>query len=276
MKINIDQTQWNQWLEVKGLSTRTIKEYNQYFQKINNEQFNQERIISFLQQHNNNIARATIKNLILYLKMNKIEINVEIPKLTGRKRQRIIDILTEDQVIELSTKAKDERTALMELISFYGGLRVSELVETEGNEEYAVKPYSFNWNTWIKDPDQNGSLKIIGKGNKERKVFIPQKLMARIYQYIKNEVSKKQGKEDPLFPIGERRWKVILSDEGKKILGRHINPHLFRHSCNQWLRSKGWDITERQLYLGHENPSTTMIYDHTNRENLKEKFDQLF
>ena len=160
----------------------------------------------------------------------------------------------------------------MVLISFYGGLRISELVGTD----YGIKPYSFNWNTWIKEPSQNGILSIIGKGNKERKVFMPQKIMSKVYQWIKKEVSRKQGKEENLFSIGERRWKQILSKESQRILKKHINPHLFRHSCNQWLRKKGWDVTERQRYLGHEHPATTMIYDHTDQEDLKQKFKALF
>ena len=204
--------------------------------------------------------------------MKEYKIDIDIPKITGRKKQRIPDILNEEQVLELSNNMKIERSQLMLLISFYGGLRISELV---GNE-YGIKPYSFNWSSWIKEPEKIGILTLIGKGNKQRKVFMPQKVMAEIYQYIKNEVSKKQGKNEPIFNIGERRWKKILSDESIRVLGKHINPHLLRHSCNQWLRNKGWDVTERQQYLGHEHPTTTMIYDHTNLENIKEKFNQIF
>jgi len=272
MNIIIDKKKWNEWLEVKGLAHKTRIEYNSYLDKINLNNFNQDTAISFLQQHNNTVARATLKNLVLYLKMIKIDIDIEIPKVTGRKRQRLIDVLKEEDIIQLANNMKTERSQLMVLISFYGGLRISELV----GEEYGIKPYSFNWNTWIKNPGQNGILNIIGKGNKERKVFIPKNIMKRIYQWIKNEVSKKQGKDDNLFAIGERRWKQILSQESQRILRKHINPHLFRHSCNQWLRKKGWDVTERQRYLGHEHPSTTMIYDHTNQDDLKQKFNALF
>ena len=272
MELSIDKTEWIQWLEVKGLSKRTIKEYNSYIDKLDVTNFNQSTLITFLYNHNNTVARATIKNLITYLKMKGFNIDVEIPKITGSKRTRLIEVLKEKEVLELANNMKIERSQLMILISFYGGLRISELV----GEEYALTPYSFNWNSWIKDPEQNGVLTLIGKGNKQRKVFLPQKVMAKIYQYIKNEVAQKQSKDKPLFNIGERRWKKILADESTRILGRHINPHLLRHSCNQWLRSNGWDVTERQRYLGHEHPTTTMIYDHTNQEDIKEKFNQLF
>ena len=276
MNLNDNKKEWEGYLEVKGLSPRTIEEYNSYFDKFNYDKIDQSTIIPFLQKHNNIVARAFLKNLIVFLKMQGHDIQIEllsmIPKITGRKKKRIPDILKDNQVIELADNMKNERSELMLLISFYGGLRISELV----GDEYAITPYSFNWNVWVKDPSKNGSLKIIGKGNKQRNVFMPQRIMARLYQYIKSEVSQKQSKEDKLFSIGERRWKKILSDESLRTLGRHINPHLLRHSCNQWLRTNGWDVTERQRYMGHENPATTMIYDHTTQEDLKDKFNQLF
>lgn len=283
MDLDINKDDWNKWLEVKGLAPKTINEYNSYFNKLELKNFNQPGAISFLQQYNNIVAKAFLKNLLTHIRMGdypesiKEEIRkIELPKVTGRQKKRIPEIITEEEIQTLANKMRIERSQLMILISFYGGLRISELVQTKDNEHYAIKPYSFNWNTWIKNPEQIGILNIIGKGNKQRKVYIPQKLMAKIYQYIKTQVSKKQSKEDPLFKIGERRWKKILSDESKRILGRHINPHLLRHSCNQWLRKKEWDVTERQKYLGHEHPSTTMRYDHTNQEDLKEKFNNLF
>lgn len=283
MELTINKTDWEQWLEVKGLSQKTIKEYNSYYDKLDLSDFTQTSAITFLQSHNNIVAKAFLNNLITFVKMGDYQDHVkvfmrtiELPKVTGRKKKRIPDILTEEQVLQLSNKMKIERSQLMALISFYGGLRVSELVQTNDNEEYALRPYSFNWSSWIKNPEKNGVVTLIGKGNKQRKVFMPQKVMARIYQYIKNEVSKKQGKNEPIFNIGERRWKKILADESMRILGRHVNPHLLRHSCNQWLRTRGWDVTERQQYLGHEHPTTTMKYDHTNQDNIKEKFNQLF
>jgi len=282
MELNINKEEWIQWLEVKGLAQRTINEYNSYFDKLDKD-ITQTNSITFLQTHNNIVARAFLKNFITFIKMSEYpEVvksfirTIELPKVTGRKKKTIPDVLKEAQVLELSNKMKIERSQLMILISFYGGLRISELVEVKDNEVYAIKPYSFNWNSWIKDPSKNGVLTITGKGNKQRKVFMPQKVMAKIYQYIKNEVSQKQSKDKPLFNIGERRWNKILAEESVRIIGRHINPHLLRHSCNQWLRSRGWDVTERQQYLGHEHPTTTMKYDHTNEDNIKEKFNQLF
>lgn len=272
MMLELDKKKFCQWLEIKGLALTTRTEYLSYIEKAELKELNQTVVNNFLQRYNNNVARATIRNLIQYLKMMKINVDIEIPKITGRKKRRLIKILSEEEVLTLANNMKTERGQLMVLISFYGGLRISELV----GGHYGIIPYSFNWASWIKDPSQNGVLNLIGKGNKERRVFIPQKVMARLYQWINEEVSQHQSKEQKLFAIGERRWKQILSKESKRILGRHINPHLLRHSCNQWLRDKGWDVTERQKYLGHENPSTTMVYDHTNQEDLKKKFKELF
>lgn len=270
MNIVLNKIDWQNWLEVKGLKQKTITEYNSYLDKLDLNDFTQNKVIAYIQQYNNPVARAFLNNLLSFIKFGayseQIKDNVrkiELPKITGRKKKRIAEVITENEMIDFSNKVKNKRTQLMILISFYGGLRVSELVPTKDNESYAITPYSFNWATWLKEPSKNGILNIVGKGNKQRKVFIPQKVMSKIYQYIKNDVSKKQRKEDPLFNFGERRWKQVLSAESMRILGRHINPHLFRHSCNQWLRRDlKWDGKERQIYLGHEDEATTMKYDH--------------
>lgn len=268
---------WNNWLEIKGLAKRSIAEYNAYFLKYDGD-LTQEALNRFIKQNNNSVARAFVNNWLMFIKMGgsfseevkEITRKLEVPKVTGRKKSRIPDVLEEDQIYLICEKFKNEREQLMVLLSFYGGLRVSELVG-----DYAIKPYSFNWNTWIRDPSKNGGLKIIGKGNKQRNVFVPQKVMARIYQWIKKEISTKQTREDKLFKIGERRWKTLLSEASTKAIGRHINPHLLRHSCGTWLRKNGWGLDEIQKYLGHENIATTTIYAHIDQEDIKEKFNQL-
>jgi len=275
LEIQLDLELWVNWLYIKGLGDRTILEYASYLDKMGSIKLSQSYFIEYLKNHNNGVAKAFLNNLLLYIKTSdvySIEVKavargIELPKLTGRKRKKIPDCLTEPEIFVIAKTFKSERAKLMLLVTFYGGLRVSELVG-----EYAIKPYDFNWNVWLKNPEDIGILKLTGKGNKERQVYIPQILMARLYQWINNVVVKKQSKEEKLFDIGARRWNDILSAAARKSIGRHIHPHIIRHSTNMWLKSMKWEPRERQLYMGHEDIKSTIEYDHTDHRDLKIKW----
>lgn len=266
----IDKADWVAWLQAKNLSDRTINEYCSYYDKLPNDNITQNSCIAFINKNNNPVARAFINNLLWYLKFKGQDHNITLPKITGRKKKKLPSVLSRDDIHKLADSCGNERTRLMILITFYGGLRVSELVG-----QYHIKPYSFAWNSWLREPERNGMLKLKGKGGKERIVFIPQELMARVYRWIKDYASKKQGKDDKLFKIGERRWKIILSENSNRALGRHIHPHLIRHSCGSWLRDRGWDLKEIADYLGHDSVVTTQIYTHISKEKLRDRFNEI-
>ena len=273
-EIIFDKKNWNGWLQAKGLCANTIKQYNKYFDKFEFDKLSQPYLIEYINNHNNNVARAFLKNLLHFVKTGEFPKEVklliselDIPKITGRKKFRLPQVLSEEQVFQLSNAMQTERNKIMVLVTFYGGLRVAELTR--------IKPYDFNWELWLRAPDELGRLKIIGKGDKQRPVFVPAKLMARVYTWIKNEVSGHQSKDMRLFKIGERRWEQLLDRASQISIGRHINPHLLRHSCGTWLRDNGWDLKEIAEYLGHENINTTAIYTHISQEKLKDKFTEL-
>jgi len=268
--LDFDKDKWNVWLEAKGLAPRTINEYGKFWDKFDFSKLEQEYLNLFIQKYNNNVARAFLKNLFHYIKISFPKevrgflLELEIPQVTGRHRARIPKVISLEQVKMLSDAMATERNKLMVLVTFYGCLRLSELL--------SIKPYDFNWNLWLLNPDRNGKLRVIGKGNKEREVFVPQFLMARLYQWIKGEVVLKQGKDVPLFTIRQSMWNKILADCSGKTLSRHINPHLLRHSGATWLRENGWELDDIKEYLGHSSIVTTQIYTHISKERLMDKF----
>lgn len=273
MKITLNMDDWNNWLKTKGLALRTIKEYNRYLSGLDLDNISQSAIIAFLQRNNNSMCHALINNFLEYINVNEYpdEIkasigNISLPKIKGRKKRHLPDVLDEEQITDIAKAMITERDAIMLLISFYGGLRVSELVN--------IKPYDFKWDAWVKNPGNNGSLKVTGKGDKQRIVFIPKDLMKRTYQWIKS-ISKGRSKNEKLFMIGIRRWSYILDRASNKAIHRHINAHLTRHSCFTWLRNNGWDLDEIKLYAGHESIATTQIYAQLSQVKLKGKFDDL-
>jgi len=273
--ISFDKNKWSIWLQGKNLSLRTIREYNRYLQLFDFGKLSQEYFNSYIVKNNNCVARAFLKNLIHYIRSNDFPSEVkglvsslEINKSTGREKKRLPNVLTIENINSVANAMDRERSKLMLLVCFYGGLRISELL--------MIKPYDFNWNMWLNIPDKQGILRIIGKGNKERKVFIPAKVMARLYQWIKNELTLMQkDASKPIFNISDTLWKNILHEAVMKAIGRHINPHLIRHSTGSWLVNNDWNLREIADYLGHESVNTTQIYTHINQEKIKEKFAQL-
>lgn len=271
-RINFDTQLWNQWLLAKQLNPSTIKKYNALWERFDFERIGQSYILEFIQNNRSNVARSFVRNLIHYIRSNDFPKEIkglvsefELPKITGRQKKRLPVVLSQEQATMLSNAMGTERDAIMVLLSFYCGLRISELL--------GIKPYDFGWDAWLKQPELNGRLKVIGKGNKQRGVFVPQSLMARVYQYIIKEVAPRgKSKDNPIFDIEQTRWKDILHSASLKSLGRHINPHLLRHSCGTWLKDMGWDLKDIAEYLGHESIATTQIYAHTSQEKLKDKF----
>lgn len=273
--IDFDKNKWNQWLQAKGLSKRTLYLYNFYWDKFDFGKLSPEYLFDWVQKYPNLVARAFLKNCLLWIRTGNFpgEIKVlisefELPKITGRAKKRLPDILSPEQVHMVSNAMNDERGKIMVLLAFYCGLRVSELCN--------IKPLDFKWDSWIRTPNEQGVLKVIGKGNKQRNVFVPQVLMARIYQWIRNFVSKSQSRDFALFHSGTRNFERLLSDASTKAIGRHINPHLLRHSCGTWLKQKGFDLKDIATLLGHESINTTQIYAHMSNEQLSEKYKKLF
>lgn len=120
------------------------------------------------------------------------------------------------------------------------------------------------------------SLRIIGKGNKERKVYIFSKeILADLKEYV--NLSKKfrgghslilttpQGK-----PYSTQRIRRHLHDLSKAAgITKNITPHMLRHtSATLWLES-GIDIRYVQKLLGHQSISTTEIYAHASEDGVR-------
>lgn len=276
----LDKIGFTNWLTIKKLSAKTIELYNYYLDRLKlYSSFNQETINEFILKYNNQINRAFIKNYIIYVFENKDsvphsleEINeirdIKLPKITGRKKQRIPLVVSKLQVLAITNAMTSERNKLMTLITFYGGLRLSGLLN--------IKPYDFQWKTWNLDRNKPLELKVIEKGDKERIVFIPSDIALRTLRWIKNFASKKDNDPSkPIFNMSGRHWCRLIELASFKALGFKIHPHTLRHSAATNLLDSGWNIKEVQEYLGHESIQTTEVYLHIDKSNLKDKFNYL-
>ncbi|WP_417833017.1 tyrosine-type recombinase/integrase [Thalassospira xiamenensis] len=129
----------------------------------------------------------------------------------------------------------------------------------------------------IEDVDiSGGTIRIHGKGNRERSVFIVDDgLRVQIEDYLalrsQYSVTGKQllfsSKGGRIAPDYIR--KVLHEFIGELHLGRRITPHMFRHTAATRLLERGVDIRLVQKLLGHASISTTEIYTHVSDKHLK-------
>ena len=127
-------------------------------------------------------------------------------------------------------------------------------------------------------------IKVFGKGSKERYVPMNERTIEAIKEYIyiaRPSLIKKVELSAPetLFvnhhggALTPRGVRVILDRIIDKTgeLG-HIYPHMIRHTFATHLLDGGADLRSVQTMLGHENLSTTQIYTHVSKEQIKESY----
>lgn len=164
------------------------------------------------------------------------------------------------EIIRMNCKTTIER-ALLEFL-FSTGCRVSEVRDVDLD--------SIDWT--------NNSVRIIGKGNKEREVYFDTTTNVWLSKYV----NEREDKESPLF-VTERTFKRedgtksprrVSNDQIRWILKRlskrsgveEIYPHKFRHSYAMHLLNKGAPLEVIQTFLGHADLKTTRIYaEHSNK-----------
>ena len=185
------------------------------------------------------------------------KIGMHLPDvLTVEEIQSIMD------VIDLSTPEGHRNRAMVEVM--YGcGLRVSELVTLRLS------------NLFFDD----GFIKVVGKGNKERLIPIGEtaKKMVNLYlQGKRKELKIKKGEEDYVFLNRRgahltREMVFMLVKKWVKAAGidKTVSPHTFRHSFATHLIEGGADLRAVQEMLGHESITTTEIYTHLDQDYLR-------
>lgn len=131
------------------------------------------------------------------------------------------------------------------------------------------------------DKIKGDTLTIIGKGNKERTVYLNDACLKAIENYLKFRDDTKALPEDKEYLLLSSRFKPINKRTVELLVKKHITnsglenekytPHKLRHTAATLLYKHGnVDIRSLQSILGHENISTTQIYTHVDEEILRE------
>ena len=174
---------------------------------------------------------------------------------------RLIDLPQGDGFLVIRDRA------MLEL--FYNtGLRISELVSLKiGDIDLVTK-----------------TLKVLGKGNKERLLPFGQKCVEALENYKKARADKiVSTKINTDFLFLNNRGKGISTRGVRKIIGKYVttgnfpgkvSPHSIRHSFATHLLESGADLRSIQELLGHASLSTTQKYTHLTIDKLVETYDQ--
>ncbi len=152
--------------------------------------------------------------------------------------------------------------AMLELL-YASGLRISELV--------SLTTSSVNL--------QQGVVRVVGKGGKERLVPMGAAAQAALLRFVADGRPALLGERttDVIFPSNRARamtrqtfWHAVKRYAGIAGIQRDISPHTLRHAFATHLLNHGADLRAVQMMLGHADLSTTQIYTHVAQARLKD------
>ncbi|TCK18912.1 integrase/recombinase XerD [Thiogranum longum] len=176
--------------------------------------------------------------------------------LSERQVEQLLAAPDTDQPIGIRDRA------MLELL-YASGLRVSELVSLTADR--------INLN--------QGVVKVLGKGNKERLVPVGDEALRWMARYLEasRPVLLRGASVEPVFVSRKASamtrqafWYRIRQYALKVKISTHLSPHTLRHAFATHLVNHGADLRVVQMLLGHSDLSTTQIYTHVARERLRQ------
>jgi integrase/recombinase XerD len=116
------------------------------------------------------------------------------------------------------------------------------------------------------------TVRVIGKGNKPRTVFLNEKATLMLQHYLSTRAINSEylfvTRRKPYTKLSVDAVENVFRALGRKV-GFHIHPHMMRHTMATIALSRGMPLEEVQTILGHSSPETTMIYTKVNNSNIQ-------
>ena len=237
-------------------NTESVGEFSSYLKHLNKNKYSKTSINRKITSIRTFLSWAVDNN---YFNQNQIKIvnNLKVEKklpnvLTASYINRRLDSLPESSEKDIRDKA------ILELM-YSSGLRVSEVS-----------------NLTLNSINKNNSIRVLGKGSKERVLPMTKRAYVSTKKYI--ETSR------PKFENDKSKNYLFLGVRGGQLSDREIRrivkfrtgtfPHSIRHTFATHLLEGGADLRIVQELLGHNDPSTTQIYTHVSKKQLQKKYKQ--
>lgn len=172
-------------------------------------------------------------------------------------------IREELSAVELETIKRatttDRDLAIIEVL-YSTGVRVNELTSMK-----------------IEDVDFNsGSIKVHGKGNKEREVYMSSTANFYLKRYLELRTQESEyvwiSNNKPFGKMKNSGIQTLLNRLGKECKIEKLHPHRFRRTCATNLLRKGMPLEKVSKILGHESVETTMVYCNIKQEDVKNDY----
>lgn len=223
-----------------------------------------------------NRAVSSLRSLYKYMRREGIvEKDIFIGLNALRTQQRIPKYVAEEDMVTVvervlqqlrSDEYEERRDAMMVLLFYTSGIRLAELVAID------IDHFS----------DDRSTLRVMGKGGKEREIPIVERVREEIIRYLELYFSENIciNHEKALFlsKQGERisRWEVQRQVarllRGCGVQGK-CSPHVLRHTFATHLLNDGADLREIQELMGHSSLRATQVYTHSNIAQLQRIYD---
>lgn len=207
---------------------------------------------------------AAIRSFYKYL-TNKAKLLTENPMQdldsprTKKSLPRYLDLDGSIQLLDSVDGPFQERDRCILTLFLNCGLRISELIGLN------------------KTDVRGDQLRVLGKGNKERILYLNDACIQSIQDYLAVRSDQQAIDKNALF-LSSRRTRIskaAVEKLVKKYLTKagldstQYSPHKLRHTAATLMLQNGVDVRTLQEVLGHENLNTTQIYTHVDNENLR-------
>lgn len=246
------------------------------------------------------LAPVTVNNMVVALraflrwarKVGAVEGDPFLRIAMQRTPTKLPTYIAEGKMMQLldelpDTTPKERRNSLIITLFYASGIRLAELLGIR------IADFSADF----------GQLKVLGKGNKERIVPLPNPVAARVARYVEDVLGvegtangERDEESDLLKNKSQKVWKsaenflfsghegVPLSrNEAYRIVRSELtragvqgkkSPHVLRHTYATHMLNNGADMREIQELLGHSSLAATQVYTHNSIAKLKEAYKE--
>lgn len=247
------------YTDLINIDNTIVREYLDYLYTKKLKRNSLSRKISSLRSFYNYLLKEKIITTNYFKEITKIKKDGSLPKyIKDNDLDKLFDSFDK-------TKPLQQRNLLILEMLYATGIRVGELV-----------------NIKLKDVDMhNNSIKIIGKGQKERIVFYGSFCEDALNLFLSNGRKKLiKGDTEYLFlnkngtKLSTRYIGKMLNDSIEKCeIEYHISPHTLRHTFATDMLNSGADLMSVKELLGHSSINTTAIYTHISNQQIKKVYE---
>lgn len=293
---------YKKWMTGQGYSIETVTSYAGYIKIFLGKgiEINQKTTDKFREDHTGPVSSAALKSFNKYLVRkhgyDTLVLSIKFDK--NKSTKKFPESITPDEVSIIINGMPNLRLKYFTIVLFELGLRISEGLK--------LKWEDINFVEWIKDKDQYGEVKIKKtKRGSFRTIPVKPELMKMLYDIpnlSKNElgqpignvifdirgrvglgnieefISRKENTNDQnLFDYirsSREYYCSVLYAVSKKVLGRRIHPHMFRHSKSIYLLNKGVSLDVLKEFLGHTSLTSTEIYAKASSKKIESQLKQ--